>query len=347
MANEYVEGIELSDPKNISTLNPDAANPEELKRIIIGLTKLEGNWVSSESYTLNLSQSPLSELDSHNLFTKNIEGLWESPTFKTFKTLLDNYHASRGINEEFTKLQEKEIDDFIRAIYLTKPIQYIFKALYDQFKYKGTHTQRASEFKRMLRRIWFNLRSSGEVDNKNIKDTSAFEHIFLGEIKKTGATGLHNWLSLSYIQASADDKTIPGHQEFGEDKALKSKIIYNGTKAPDDFLGYKAAEKDPVISITFDYVLMRADKTEAIKEKKKLSTLFMGTTPEFEIALYTLFARYYKNSKNFNGVVNDIFIPPYRIDIHLIKSGGKIVTAFPAIKGRMPSTEKNIMAAHL
>jgi poly(U)-specific endoribonuclease len=63
---------------------------------------------------------------------------------------------------------------------------------------KGAVPQDYEDFKRMLTSLWFDLYGRGG----NSSFSSAFEHVFVGEIKGRGqgeseVSGFHNWIQAS------------------------------------------------------------------------------------------------------------------------------------------------------
>ncbi|XP_011498918.1 PREDICTED: poly(U)-specific endoribonuclease homolog [Ceratosolen solmsi marchali] len=112
------------------------------------------------------------------------------------------------------------------------------------------------EYKDTLRTLWFNLYSRGEGKI----GSSGFEHVFLTELKLgTEVSGLHNWI---YFNA----------------EELKKRLNYLGYIKKVD-LGNKAAIVKA--HVTFDGI------------DKPVTDIFVGTSPELEMALYTVcfFAR--------------------------------------------------------
>ncbi|XP_011306209.1 poly(U)-specific endoribonuclease homolog [Fopius arisanus] len=107
------------------------------------------------------------------------------------------------------------------------------------------------DYKDTLRRMWFNLYSRG--DGKI--GSSGFEHVFLTELKLgSEVSGLHNWI---YFNAEE-------------------------TKGRADYLGYikKIDLGDKAAILKFHAKFSNIDKA--------VTTMFIGTSPELEMALYTV-----------------------------------------------------------
>uniref|UniRef100_U5EP18 Putative polyu-specific endoribonuclease n=1 Tax=Corethrella appendiculata TaxID=1370023 RepID=U5EP18_9DIPT len=115
---------------------------------------------------------------------------------------------------------------------------------------KGIVTPDPKTHKDLLKQIWFTLYSRGQGKI----GSSGFEHVFLHEIKNGTVIGLHNWLYFHDVEKS-------GH------------IDYKGyTKKLD--LGNKGSIVK--VRLSFDNI------------DKPSNSLFIGTSPELEMALYTL-----------------------------------------------------------
>ncbi|XP_012281926.1 poly(U)-specific endoribonuclease homolog isoform X2 [Orussus abietinus] len=120
---------------------------------------------------------------------------------------------------------------------------------------KGFFECNLEKYKEVLNYIWFHVYSRGQ----NIYGSSGFEHVFLAERKKGNRIlGLHNWI---FYGTEEMEKRA---NYYG----LVDKIMLNNTAV--------------VVQIRFLY-----------DETPKTSTMFIGTSLEFEMALYTLcfFAR--------------------------------------------------------
>ncbi|KAK8746294.1 hypothetical protein OTU49_017349, partial [Cherax quadricarinatus] len=101
-----------------------------------------------------------------------------------------------------------------------------------------------------LDEIWFTLytRSGGPVGS------SGFEHSFVGELKNGEVSGFHNWVNF-YKEEKEGNLNYEGW----------SKVINLGTK-----------------------VQLIGDHFEWMSEPKKIGSMFIGTSPELEMATYTV-----------------------------------------------------------
>lgn len=115
---------------------------------------------------------------------------------------------------------------------------------------KGVVTADPKTHHELLKTIWFHLYSRG---NGKI-GSSGFEHVFLNEVSNGTMIGLHNWVYL-----------------YDQEKA--GRIDYQGYIKKMD-LGSKG--EIAKVRLTFD------------KLNKPSNSLFIATSPELEIALYTV-----------------------------------------------------------
>lgn len=115
----------------------------------------------------------------------------------------------------------------------------------------GKSSSSVTSFKGQLYDLWFKpyYRSSSQ----RIQDSSGFEHVFAGEINSyySKVIGFHSWLSF-YM------------------KEQKGSLNY---------LGYLKKGKSPYLIMT---------QFEWKNQLKKIGSFFVGTSPEFDIALYTI-----------------------------------------------------------
>ncbi|GAB0094937.1 Poly(U)-specific endoribonuclease homolog [Sergentomyia squamirostris] len=104
--------------------------------------------------------------------------------------------------------------------------------------------------KDFLKTIWFSMYSRGQ----GRIGSSGFEHVFLAELKNSSVIGLHNWIYLHEVEKS-------GHLDF---KGYIRKLDLGNSGS--------------IAKIRFSY-----DNVN-----KPVNSLFVGTSPELELALYTV-----------------------------------------------------------
>lgn len=184
---------------------------------------------------------------SYPLFYHVNKAVLEKPTYKAFLALLNNYIRNTGTKEYISNTEISENYNFLDLV-LNTPIM---KEVYAFLKRKGKAKPVYSQFKQQLYDLWFRpyYRSSRD----RIVDSSGFEHVFVGEINpvKNTVTGFHNWL-----------------QFYMEEKAKNI-----------NYMGY--IKKD---SQSQHLLMMRFKWHDNVKI---IGSSFIGTSPEFEFALYT------------------------------------------------------------
>nr|A8E624.1 RecName: Full=Uridylate-specific endoribonuclease C; AltName: Full=Placental protein 11 homolog; AltName: Full=Protein endoU-C; AltName: Full=XendoU-C; Flags: Precursor [Xenopus laevis]AAI53812.1 Unknown (protein for MGC:181775) [Xenopus laevis] len=125
----------------------------------------------------------------------------------------------------------------------------IITKLSNFFISKGYYSSAAS-FKTDLKAMWFGLytRTSGPLDS------SGFEHVFHGEIHKGKVSGLHNWVKLYLLEKSGQV----------------------------NYLSYSAD------GVWKGYPDIYAFQLKWSTYLKTIGSFFVGSSPEFDIAMYTL-----------------------------------------------------------
>ncbi|XP_023539783.1 poly(U)-specific endoribonuclease-B [Cucurbita pepo subsp. pepo] len=222
-----------------------------------------------------------------SLFSWVNEDVFRKPTFSRFCSLLDNYNPDQGSKEVVTPEERQEQAAFIEEISRTAPIKYLHKYL----SYKGVTSNDYQDFKRMLTSLWFDLYGRGGTSHSS----SAFEHVFVGEIKQQGGqevSGFHNWLQF-YLEEA------------------KGSVDYQGYIFPRRRGQFPDSETQ-LLTIQFEWngVL------------KSVSSTLVGVSPEFELALYTL-------CFFLGGEDNHVELGPYPVNIKCYRLGNKIGSVFP------------------
>lgn len=230
------------------------------------------------------------------LFTWVDSKVWQRPTYKTFVALLDNYDAEVGKEEHLSNAERHEITSFLDTILQTAPMQFCHK--YCRAKNPDTVPASLSGFRSLLFKIWFELyrRSRG-----GRLDSSGFEHVFVGEVKDGDVSGFHNWI-----------------QFYLEEK--RGRVDYRGYIKPRSRGDAHADENDYLLTLQFSW--------EGVE--KFVGTSFIGVSPSFEMALYTLcFLIGEENNVITLNTGTDVF----DLDIRCYRMArDKIGTSFPETK---------------
>lgn len=139
------------------------------------------------------------------LFSWLSEDIFRRPSYSRFCSLLDNYNPHEGYKEVVTSEERQEQTAFIEEISRTAPIKYLHKYLLA----KGIVSESHEDLKKMLTSLWFELYGRGGTSGSS----SAFEHVFVGEIKQRGeqeVSGFHNWIQVTIYTFSLLLKLLLG-----------------------------------------------------------------------------------------------------------------------------------------
>lgn len=252
-----------------------------------------------QHYVLNPQQGKKSYMERDvapgPLFVQvNWAALQQHTTYPLFFALLDNYHAQVGEAEHLTAAQNLEVQQFLDGVVQTKCMQYVHQILIDQ----QLADRDVSSFKQQLYQMWFRAYTREVRD-----DSSGFEHVFVGEARDGKILGLHNWIQFS-------------NQE------RQGKLDYKGYIFPRvHSLGGQQEEVDAnerMLSVQFSWN----------GQLKDVSSMFIGTSPEFELALYTLC--FLTGQEDNIVAVGDYEV---KIKVYRIKSkyGDKVGSAYPEL----------------
>lgn len=240
-------------------IDPSESELSDLSRACNKLWELDLNRLTpGKDYQIDCGEGKKvyqkEDMAQGSLFYWLSEDIFKRPTYARFCSLLDNYNPNEGYKEVITSEEKQEETAFIEEISRTAPIKYLYKYLVK----KGVlSNQNYQEFKRMMNDLWFDLYGRGGTS----RCSSAFEHVFVGEIKQRGeqeVAGFHNWLQF-YLEES------------------KGRVDYQGYIFPRR-RGHIPDSETQLLTIQFEWngVL------------KSVSSTLVGVSPEFEIALYTL-----------------------------------------------------------
>jgi len=144
---------------------------------------------------------------SENLFSWLEDSILRRPTYSRFCALLDNYNPHQGYKESVTQQDKHEEAAFIEEISRSAPIKYLHRYLV----MKEAMSQDYEDFKKVLTSLWFDLCGRGGCSSSS----SAFEHVFVGEIKgqkqaENEVSGFHNWIQF-YLEESNGNVDYKGY----------------------------------------------------------------------------------------------------------------------------------------
>ncbi|XP_062913647.1 uridylate-specific endoribonuclease C [Mobula hypostoma] len=274
---------------------------EELSKILNELWKADENrllpevdyqiYVQGKAYYVAAGSNRARDCARYPLFSYvNEERLKTIKSFATFIALLDNYEMSTGIAEVVTPEEMAENFRFLDAILETKVMQLAHQYLAS----KNLTSADPQDFKQHLYDIWFKLYSRGGGRGR---DSSGFEHVFVGETKRgREIMGLHNWVQF-YLQEK------------------RNHIDYKGFVARKD--KNKPDEDDHVLTLQFSWKDM----------VKPVGSSFIGVSPEFEFALYTICFLLSQGKVSRELVMVD----EYHLQIVVYRHGKYIGTSYPVL----------------
>uniref|UniRef100_A0A3Q3K2I5 Uridylate-specific endoribonuclease n=1 Tax=Monopterus albus TaxID=43700 RepID=A0A3Q3K2I5_MONAL len=207
-----------------------------------------------------------------------------------FMNLLDNFEMPTGVSETVTSQEVEENKLFIDAILETA----VMKCAHKYLVKKGQSPSDLGQFKRQLYDIWFRLyhreRGGGE-------DSCGFEHVFVGETKfGKEIIGLHNWVHF-YMQEKLGNVDYKGY------KARANK------DTPD--------EDDHVLNLQFSWKGL----------VKPVGSSFIGVSPEFEVAVFTVL--FLMSTEKMTSVV--VKVDEYMLELVVYRHGRFIGTSFPKL----------------
>ncbi|XP_032684675.1 poly(U)-specific endoribonuclease homolog isoform X2 [Odontomachus brunneus] len=225
---------------------------EDLEKLSEALYIKETN-NANRYITLNLqkqttSSSPIDQAPQ-SLLTVSAEA-FQIPTIQRVLSIFDNYQLDTHTNEYISPAQRQEESLLVDTFLSTNVMAAAMRFLAD----KGFVRQDYYEYKDTLRRIWFNLFSRGQGKI----GSTGFEHVFMAETRQTDSStevlGLHNWI---YFNAEETKRRV-------------------------DYLGYinkvDLGDKGSIVKIHAKFN----------GHDKPVTAMFIGTSPELEMALYTV-----------------------------------------------------------
>uniref|UniRef100_A0A8B9R7L3 Uridylate-specific endoribonuclease n=1 Tax=Anas platyrhynchos TaxID=8839 RepID=A0A8B9R7L3_ANAPL len=230
----------------------DAISDQELLQVSEQLYGADHNKARPQDITINPQyRAAPDETDDQEdrsprpLYAFVNEKLFSKPTYASFIRLLDNYQRATGREEEVTAEELREQDTFLREVMKTELMKKLFAFLHHKNRYGSEQ-----EFLEDLKEMWFGLYSRGNGE----KDSSGFEHVFSGEVKKGQVSGFHNWIRFYLL----------------EKQGLVNYYSHNYNGPWDSY--------PDVLGLQFSWDGFY----------KEVGSAFIGCSPEFEFGIYTL-----------------------------------------------------------
>ncbi|CAH4031209.1 endoribonuclease CG2145-like [Pieris brassicae] len=230
----------------------DSTTDEDLLRISEEMFNADiNNAFNFIQVNLQGKTSPMSKSDEAQSSLLNVpENVWNGPTIRPFAALFDNYHKNVIRPEFVTPNEETEQVTYINTILATGPMRSLMTFLVS----KGLNQMNEyPEQVELLKKIWFTKYARHWTGL--CKCSCAFENIFMAELKSDQVLGLHSWL-------------------FFAKREMDRKANYLGYINKLD-LGGKGL------------ILKQHSILSETKDAPEI-TMFVGTSPELETALYTL-----------------------------------------------------------
>jgi poly(U)-specific endoribonuclease len=276
--------------------------------------------VMNDDLHLNVQngKKPYVKEDAANdpLFTKVDPDVFRRSTYAAFLRLLDNYHSATGIAEQITSMERDEIHQFLSIIMETAPMQFCYQYCKahqliapPSSNHRNEDDSSIEDFKQLLYTIWFEPYSR----DGNERDSSGFEHVFIGEVQDNAISGFHNWIQF-YHQ---EQKGNIDYRGYIKPRGAQSK--YNASS------GSNHQSDDHLLTLQFAW--KNTDNQTYVE--KFVGTMFIGVSPEFEMALYTMCFLFGQEE---NTLTLDTGADVYEVVIKCYTiARGKIGTTFPEV----------------
>lgn len=253
--------------------------------------------VSGRDYAIDAqgSKKPSKNEDAASLalFRYLDQSVFDRPTYRTFVALLNNYNADVCSAENVSDEEKAEEYAFLHAAMATPVMQFCYQYCRSRIPEKIPETQ--EDFVKLLYKLWFKLYRRCDLEDETVAGSSGFEHVFVGEIRDGKVVGFHNWIQI-YLQERLGNVDYRGS-------------IGSANVAP-------LNENTRVLTYQ-----LRWNGYE-----KYVGTSFIGVSPEYELALYTMM---FLVGKQDNIILLDTGLERVKLDVKCYRiAKGKIGTCF-------------------
>lgn len=144
--------------------------------------------------------------------------LESTETLRKMRNLFDNYEVDASVNEYVSPKERIEEMEFVNAILATQVMQTAMQFL----KTKQIVTSDPKTHYDLLKSLWFTQysRISGKVGS------SAFEHVFMNEIKNGTIGGLHGWTWFYHKESEPGIKHSIDYQGYMKSLTLGNVSVF-------------------------------------------------------------------------------------------------------------------------
>lgn len=184
-----------------------------------------------------------------------------------------------------TREEVREEFEFLDACLDTR----VMRTLIDFLCRKGLlKTDDPQYFRRILHRMWFALYPRAY----RAMGSCAFEHVFLGEVKDGKVQGFHNWLFF-LLEEQRGDVNYYGFSKgfsFGRNRGgiIKTIFEWEGKVKPVGTVYLFSSGTAPKVDTVVETRISITIACNVTSIYLKVSSVFIGLSPELELALYTL-----------------------------------------------------------
>ncbi|XP_067669927.1 uridylate-specific endoribonuclease-like [Haliotis asinina] len=205
-----------------NTLGPHT--PVSRNNIADVLWQVDPDKFDMADITINLGNHAISgkttDVSQDNLFTHVNTAPLSKPIYKALMELWDNYIPTRGASDLVSINDKAEIDNFLDLAMASPVMETTYNYLVDQHTFSGSKTV----FRDKIFSLWFEpySRSGGSS-----KDSSGFEHVFVGEYKSSIVEGFHSWLRF-YSEEQAGRANYLGYLKKVGPQMVEFSFIWNG-----------------------------------------------------------------------------------------------------------------------
>ncbi|KAG9335184.1 hypothetical protein JZ751_005533 [Albula glossodonta] len=246
----------------------------------------------------------------------NEDKLKSLETYAHFINLLDNYEMSTGKAEMVTSEELMEERLFLDSIMETE----VMKSAHRYLASKGQSSTDPDRFKTQLYDIWFRLyhrdRSGGMVCFA-VEDSAVLGFVLNEKVTQPGGARLHVGVGHVFVGETRQGREIMGFHNWVQ--------FYLQEKHGNvDYKGYRARDKkdmpdedDHVLNLQFSWKGL----------VKPVGSSFIGVSPEFEVALFTI-VFLISNDKVTNVIVQ---VDEYHLEVVVYRYGRSIGTSYPKL----------------